>query len=157
MWADCVLYTPVSLPLPNLCVFLIAMSLTLPPSPTHSLSPSSHAYLASLTSPAFSVGFNSAVTDSINQLITMCTQQAPGQKECDNALRELEVFLSFHIFFLCFLSRCFFVLRVRLCDTSQCMSDLQCEVEKVVWVVIGCLFTYRILLYSKKLSYFQTL
>ncbi|NXK61094.1 TLN1 protein, partial [Sylvietta virens] len=30
-----------------------------------------------------------AVTDSINQLITMCTQQAPGQKECDNALREL--------------------------------------------------------------------
>ncbi|XP_059845522.1 talin-1 isoform X2 [Hypanus sabinus] len=31
-----------------------------------------------------------AVTDSINQLITMCTQQAPGQKECDNALRELE-------------------------------------------------------------------
>uniref|UniRef100_A0A8C6KBH2 Talin 1 n=1 Tax=Nothobranchius furzeri TaxID=105023 RepID=A0A8C6KBH2_NOTFU len=31
-----------------------------------------------------------AVTDSINQLITMCTQQAPGQKECDNALRELQ-------------------------------------------------------------------
>ena len=31
-----------------------------------------------------------AVTDSINQLITMCTQQAPGQKECDNALRQLE-------------------------------------------------------------------
>lgn len=31
------------------------------------------------------------VTDSINQLITLCTQQAPGQKECDNALRELEV------------------------------------------------------------------
>ncbi|XP_067841068.1 talin-1 isoform X2 [Heptranchias perlo] len=31
-----------------------------------------------------------AVTESINQLITMCTQQAPGQKECDNALRELE-------------------------------------------------------------------
>lgn len=32
-----------------------------------------------------------AVTDSINQLITMCIQQAPRQKECDNALRELEV------------------------------------------------------------------
>ncbi|XP_026189575.1 talin-2 isoform X3 [Mastacembelus armatus] len=31
-----------------------------------------------------------AVTDSINQLIMLCTQQAPGQKECDNALRELE-------------------------------------------------------------------
>ncbi|KAM9590959.1 talin-1-like isoform 1-T1 [Morphnus guianensis] len=30
------------------------------------------------------------MTNSINQLITMCTQQAPGQKECDNALRELE-------------------------------------------------------------------
>lgn len=32
-----------------------------------------------------------AVTESINQLITICTQQAAGQKECDNALRELEV------------------------------------------------------------------
>ncbi|KAJ8412908.1 hypothetical protein AAFF_G00104900 [Aldrovandia affinis] len=31
-----------------------------------------------------------AVTESINQLITLCTQQAPGQKECDNALRELQ-------------------------------------------------------------------
>ncbi|XP_061451985.1 talin-2 isoform X2 [Rhineura floridana] len=31
-----------------------------------------------------------AVTESINQLISLCTQQAPGQKECDNALRELE-------------------------------------------------------------------
>uniref|UniRef100_A0A8C4THN0 Talin 2a n=1 Tax=Erpetoichthys calabaricus TaxID=27687 RepID=A0A8C4THN0_ERPCA len=31
-----------------------------------------------------------SVTESINQLITLCTQQAPGQKECDNALRELE-------------------------------------------------------------------
>lgn len=31
------------------------------------------------------------MTDSINQLITLCTQQAPGQNECDNALRELEV------------------------------------------------------------------
>lgn len=38
----------------------------------------------------YSVCFR-AVTDSINQLITLCTQQAPGQKECDNALRELEV------------------------------------------------------------------
>uniref|UniRef100_A0A8C4QNG4 Talin 2 n=1 Tax=Eptatretus burgeri TaxID=7764 RepID=A0A8C4QNG4_EPTBU len=32
-----------------------------------------------------------AVTDSINQLITTCTKQAPGHKECDNALRELEM------------------------------------------------------------------
>ena len=32
-----------------------------------------------------------AVTESINQLITLCTQQAAGQRECDNALRELEV------------------------------------------------------------------
>uniref|UniRef100_H2LUI2 Talin 2 n=1 Tax=Oryzias latipes TaxID=8090 RepID=H2LUI2_ORYLA len=31
-----------------------------------------------------------AVTESVNQLITLCTQQAAGQKECDNALRELE-------------------------------------------------------------------
>lgn len=40
---------------------------------------------------SFSLVPGRAVTDSINQLITMCTQQAPGQKECDNALRELEV------------------------------------------------------------------
>uniref|UniRef100_A0A8C6KY51 Talin 2 n=1 Tax=Nothobranchius furzeri TaxID=105023 RepID=A0A8C6KY51_NOTFU len=31
-----------------------------------------------------------AVTESINQLITLCTQQAAGPRECDNALRELE-------------------------------------------------------------------
>uniref|UniRef100_A0A8C5M313 Talin 2 n=1 Tax=Leptobrachium leishanense TaxID=445787 RepID=A0A8C5M313_9ANUR len=35
-----------------------------------------------------------AVTESINQLISLCTQQAPGQKECDNALRELETVKS---------------------------------------------------------------
>ncbi|KAM4618965.1 LOW QUALITY PROTEIN: talin-2 [Polymixia lowei] len=35
-----------------------------------------------------------AVTESINQLITLCTQQAAGQKECDNALRELEAVRS---------------------------------------------------------------
>lgn len=113
-------YTPVSLPLPSRCVFLIAMSLTLPPSPTHSLSPSSHAYLVSLTSPPFSVGFNSAVTDSINQLITMCTQQAPGQKECDNALRELEVFLSFHIcVFVLLFCQLFSSLSVSICLKSS--------------------------------------
>lgn len=38
-----------------------------------------------------------AVTESINQLITLCTQQAPGQKECDNALRELEVLEHAHL------------------------------------------------------------
>ncbi|XP_076808289.1 talin-2-like isoform X3 [Clavelina lepadiformis] len=31
-----------------------------------------------------------AVTESINNLITHCTQTAPGQKECDNALRQLK-------------------------------------------------------------------
>uniref|UniRef100_A0A4W4GFY5 I/LWEQ domain-containing protein n=1 Tax=Electrophorus electricus TaxID=8005 RepID=A0A4W4GFY5_ELEEL len=31
-----------------------------------------------------------SVTDSINHLITLCTLQGPGQKECDNALRELQ-------------------------------------------------------------------
>jgi len=43
----------------------------------------------------FSSTLPRAVTESINQLITLCTQQAPGQKECDNALRELEVLLHF--------------------------------------------------------------
>ena len=32
-----------------------------------------------------------AVTESINQLINICTVSAPGQKECDNALRQIEV------------------------------------------------------------------
>ncbi|XP_065332613.1 talin-2 isoform X2 [Cloeon dipterum] len=31
-----------------------------------------------------------AVTDSINQLVDVCTQSAPGQKECDNALRNIQ-------------------------------------------------------------------
>lgn len=32
-----------------------------------------------------------AVTESINQLITICTVSAPGQKECDNALRQIQM------------------------------------------------------------------
>ena len=32
-----------------------------------------------------------AVTESINNLITHCTESSPGQKECDNALRQIEV------------------------------------------------------------------
>lgn len=55
-----------------------------------------------------SLSLDSAVTDSINQLISMCTQQAPGQKECDNALRELEVLLlSLLLLIVCmFISLC---------------------------------------------------
>lgn len=48
-------------------------------------------FVPSHPAPLLLLCVHSAVTDSINQLITMCTQQAPGQKECDNALRELEV------------------------------------------------------------------
>lgn len=32
-----------------------------------------------------------AVTDSINGLLDVCTQSAPGQKECDSAIRNIEV------------------------------------------------------------------
>ena len=32
-----------------------------------------------------------AVTESINQLINVCTVSAPGQEECDNALRQTQV------------------------------------------------------------------
>ncbi|XP_067653820.1 talin-1-like isoform X2 [Haliotis asinina] len=32
-----------------------------------------------------------AVTESINHLINICTVSAPGQKECDNALRQIEM------------------------------------------------------------------
>ena len=37
-----------------------------------------------------------AVTESINQLINICTVSAPGQKECDNALRQIEVYFHFY-------------------------------------------------------------
>jgi talin len=30
------------------------------------------------------------VTDSINYLIDVCTSAAPGQKECDNAIRKIQ-------------------------------------------------------------------
>lgn len=31
------------------------------------------------------------VTDSINMLLNACMSAAPGQKECDNALRNIQV------------------------------------------------------------------
>ncbi|GAB1607177.1 talin-1-like isoform X1 [Argonauta hians] len=34
------------------------------------------------------------VTDSINQLINICTVSAPGQRECDNALRQIQMMRS---------------------------------------------------------------
>ena len=35
-----------------------------------------------------------AVTDSINMLLNACMSAAPGQKECDNALRNIQVGLG---------------------------------------------------------------
>nr|XP_034319735.1 talin-2-like [Crassostrea gigas] len=35
-----------------------------------------------------------AVTESINQLINVCTVSSPGQKECDNALRQIQMMKS---------------------------------------------------------------
>jgi hypothetical protein len=32
-----------------------------------------------------------SLTDSINNLLNACTSSVPGQKECDNAIRNLEV------------------------------------------------------------------
>lgn len=34
--------------------------------------------------------FLRAVTDSINYLVDVCTSAAPGQKECDNAIRNIQ-------------------------------------------------------------------
>lgn len=31
-----------------------------------------------------------AVTDSVNYLVDVCTSAAPGQKECDNAIRNIQ-------------------------------------------------------------------
>ena len=36
-----------------------------------------------------------SLTDSINNLLNACTSSVPGQKECDNAIRNLEVCLKF--------------------------------------------------------------
>lgn len=38
---------------------------------------------------AYTFGFR-AVTDSINYLVDVCTSAAPGQKECDNAIRNIQ-------------------------------------------------------------------
>ena len=32
-----------------------------------------------------------AVTDAINSLLDLCSMSGPGQKECNNALRDIEV------------------------------------------------------------------
>lgn len=34
-----------------------------------------------------------ALTDAINSLLDLCSTSGPGQKECDNALRNIEVSL----------------------------------------------------------------
>lgn len=38
-----------------------------------------------------------AVTDSINMLLNACMSAAPGQKECDNALRNIQVWTYYVI------------------------------------------------------------
>ena len=35
-----------------------------------------------------------ALTDAINSLLDLCSTSGPGQKECDNALRNIEVRLG---------------------------------------------------------------
>ena len=35
-----------------------------------------------------------AVTDSINALLNQCSTSVPGQRECDNALRKIDVSLE---------------------------------------------------------------
>lgn len=37
-----------------------------------------------------------AVTDSINALLNLCSTSGPGQKECDDALRNIEVCLWYY-------------------------------------------------------------
>lgn len=53
-----------------------------------------------------SVSFRRGVTDSINYLIDVCTSAAPGQKECDNAVRNIRS------------------MRPLLDDTTEPVSDL---------------------------------
>ncbi|KAJ7412997.1 hypothetical protein WISP_93590 [Willisornis vidua] len=66
-----------------------------------------------------------AVTESINQLITLCTQQAPGQKECDNALRELEVLsLSFHLMSVAGILVAYETVKGMLDNPNEPVSDL---------------------------------
>lgn len=38
-----------------------------------------------------------AVTDAINSLLNLCSSSGPGQKECDNALRSIEVCITSHV------------------------------------------------------------
>lgn len=49
-----------------------------------------------------------SLTDSINNLLNACTSSVPGQKECDNAIRNLEVRSLFIFLREQFLKYCFF-------------------------------------------------
>ena len=42
-----------------------------------------------------------AVTDAINSLLNLCSSSGPGQKECDNALRSIEVYAALHVHVHC--------------------------------------------------------
>ena len=136
---------------------------------THSLFPSCHFNISSspsysLPSLSFSLSFSqylclplllpvhSAVTDSINQLITMCTQQAPGQKECDNALRELEVQSpsSFSFLLSFFPPLLFLFAQYLLCEqfwllrddspSVACVKDTELVVAKALCVCVQWMF-----------------
>ena len=65
-----------------------------------------------------------SLTDSINNLLNACTSSVPGQKECDNAIRNLEVCLKFILNCLTFL-----LLQYRLLLCSQFFVNIRREVD----------------------------
>ena len=47
------------------------------------------------------------MTDSINMLLNACMSAAPGQKECDNALRNIQVGLELSDVYLYLTLQCY--------------------------------------------------
>ena len=64
-----------------------------------------------------------AVTDSINELLNVCSTSGPGQKECDNALRKIEVYM------------CYMTHSLRSCLLSLTIN-LSCLVAHIVTVKV---------------------
>ena len=64
-----------------------------------------------------------AVTDSINELLNVCSTSGPGQKECDNALRKIEVYM------------CYMTHSLRSCPLSLTIN-LSCLVAHIVTVKV---------------------
>lgn len=82
-----------------------------------------------------------AVTDSINTLLNACMSAAPGQKECDNALRNIQVWTCILRNFV----KLFYCLHVRFSGFNrQAQGSSKEESEVTVKRVVFTIHEHRI-------------